>query len=224
MKKMVSFISALAMCAVMTAPMFSSAAEGDDSEVQDTTSSNTKTVTQDSTGEESKSDVEVTTTVSSTYTVIIPDGSIDIADPKDISVSAEKVVIDNGQALTVSVKSANEWKLMDEKEGSTASLTYTLTPEDKSALTGTDPVEILSVAAGAAWNSSATEKMQVAISGDAIMSGTYKDTLTFTVAVKDVPQQSENPANDQSGQGDNQKGEENNPTTEPTSQGDQSGT
>lgn len=203
MKKMVSFISALAMCAVMTAPMFSSAAEGDGTQdVQPTTSSGTKTVTQGSTEEEAKSDVEVTRTISSAYTVIIPDGSIDIAAPKSISVSAENVVIGIGEALTVSVTSANEWKLMDTKEGSTASLTYTLTPEGEgeSALTGADPVEILSVVAGAAWNKTVTKDMQVAISGDATMSGTYKDTLTFTVAVKDVSQQ-----------------------TEPTSQGDDNG-
>lgn len=220
MKKMVSFISALAMCAVMTAPMFSSAA-GDDSETPNTdgsTSSGTTPET-DAPSENTPSDtlrektitigssdkastVYLTSEIASTYTVIIPDGSIDLKESKDISVSAQDVVIDNGQVLTVSVKSANEWKLMDEKVGSNASLTYTLTPEGtEEALTGSGAVEILSVAAGEAWNSSVAKNMKVATSGDATMSGTYKDTLTFTVAVKDVPQQ-----------------------TEPTSQGDQSET
>lgn len=204
MKKMVSFISALAMCAVMTAPMFSSAAEDDGTQEAQPT---TKTVDENSIEEEAKSSVEVTKSVSSTYTVIIPDGSIDIADPKDISVSAQNVIIDDGQALTISVTSANEWKLMDTKEGSTASLTYTLTPNDASkALEGAGPAEILSVAAGEAWNSSVTENMTVAISGDATMSGTYKDTLTFTVAVGDATKQTEPTGQDD--EQSNQGGEE----------------
>lgn len=208
MKKMVSFISALTMCAVMTAPMFSSAAEGENPDTQETTSSLTdKTVTVDST--DTSSTVCLTREITSSYTVIIPDGSIDLKDPKDISVSAQNVVIDDGQALTVSVSSANEWKLMDEKEGSTASLSYDLTPDGAEALTGSEAVEILSVAAGTAWNSTVTKNMKVAINGNATMSGTYKDTLTFTVAVGDASQKIEDNTTEPTSQENSSENQEN---------------
>lgn len=185
MKKMVSFISALAMCAVMTAPMVSSATLSE------------KSVGADST--ENTSAVSMTKEVASSYTVIIPDGEIDLENPSDLSVSAENVIIDSGQTLEVSVKSANNWKLIDTKSGSTASITYSLTPQEEGAeaLTGEESVSVLSVEAGTSPAGKVEKILTAEVTGKPTMSGTYKDTLTFTVAVDGVQEDNDSQTQNQ---------------------------
>lgn len=172
MKKMVSFISALAMCAVMTAPIASSAAE----------------VNQDS--DPKTSTVTFTSEIPSSYKVVIPDGEVDLETPSELTISAENVMIADGEVLDISVKSANNWKLVDQKEGSSAALTYTLTPENETALSGEEPVSVLSVEAGTISADVITKKMTAEVTDTPVKSGTYKDILTFMVSVNE--QQAEN--------------------------------
>lgn len=198
MKKMVSFISALAMCAVMTAPMVSSATLSETSVGVDST--------------DKTSAVSITKEVVSSYTVVIPDGEIDLENPSDLSVSAENVIIDSGQTLEVSVMSENNWQLVDTKSGSTASITYSLTPKEEGAVafTGEEPVSVLSVEAGTSSAGKVEKILTAEVTGTPIMSGTYKDTLTFTVAVDDVQ---ENKGSQTENQPENPVQQEDEPTT-----------
>lgn len=159
MKKMVSFISALTMCAVMVAPVVSSAA------------------TIDISSESKSADVTLSKTVSSSYTVTIPDDMENIDTDSELTVSAADVIINKGQTLNVSVSSLNGWTL----DGDGGSFTYSLTPTDVSdgvALENGD--NVLMVASG---TTSASKTFTAAVTGNVTMAGTYSDTLTFTVSV-----------------------------------------
>ncbi|MCM1505802.1 MAG: hypothetical protein NC177_01525 [Ruminococcus flavefaciens] len=209
MKKMVSFISALAMCAVMAAPMASFADEVDDPNAGVGTSQGGQTDptdppkeddpeedgddiitgTEKTYSENEEGDITHTSYATlkvacpSVYTVIIPDGEIDITAKKqaNLKVSADKVLIGEGETLKVSV-SSNDWKLHDIKPNSKATIEYKLTKgetEVKNLTGGT----VLEVEAGTA-SGEATMIAKVDES-TIVKSGTYKDTLTFTVGVYD---------------------------------------
>lgn len=180
MKKLVSLISALTMCAVMTAPMVSSAT----TDVTLNTESKTSTF-------------NFTTTIDSSYTVTIPDGSADLSQPVDLMVSATGVCIKGNQTLKVDVSSANKWNLHDENSGDLAySLTaikettsedngITLTEGDvlvskETAKTVGESFTVLTVDAGTPADKAI---MRAKVEETAKMAGTYTDTLTFTVSV-----------------------------------------
>lgn len=203
MKKMVSFISALAMCAVMAAPMASFADLDGDLENQEVITTDGEDPTPDPTPDpeedgddivtgtetsysydetgESESESYATLKVEcpSVYTVIIPDGEIDITAEKQatLKVSASNVLIDEGTTLKVSVAS-DDWKLHDIKEGSKATIDYSITKEDGTPVTNG---AVLEVTAG---TKSKTETMTAKVDENTIVkSGTYEDKLTFTVGV-----------------------------------------
>lgn len=197
MKKMLSLISALTMCAVMAAPVASFASEPE-------TEPTTKTVTEASTYDEetdedgTSSDFELSQTVSESYTVVIPAGSADLDSPVDLTVSAKDVVINGNQVLTIDVSSANTWKLSDENSGD---LAYTLTSMKEETAEDEDGNETTALVAGEVLVSKGYDKksltvltinagtesgikyLQAEVVDTPTMAGTYTDTLTFSVAV-----------------------------------------
>jgi len=121
------------------------------------------------------------------FTVTIPANfTIDSTKKATADVSASNVMIAHGKVLEVAVSGddydvTGSWELIDEVEASNK-LTYTIgTTED-----GTDIVNnsvVLSVGAGEAYGSTVTETMHFTVIDELSKSGTYKDTLTFTVGV-----------------------------------------
>ena len=108
------------------------------------------------------------------YTVTIP-ADITVGG-EAISISAADVMIDPGETLKVSVASANSWKVKNGEEA----LAYKL--NDGTADIKADDTVVLSVAAGTATGSvDLTAELD---NVTATKSGTYTDTLTFTVAVE----------------------------------------
>lgn len=207
MKKLVSLISALTMCAVMAAPMVSSA-----------------TVVTEDESSATSSTVNCKTIVDSSYTVKIPDGAADLEDPVDLTVSATGVCIQGNQTLKVDVSSANTWNLKDANSGD---LAYKLTAmeevteevEEEVEVDGettlvkvTKPVldendapvlekggvlvskataetvgesfTVLEVEGGTA---DGKKIMRAEVEDTPTMAGTYTDTLTFTVSVAEKP-------------------------------------
>lgn len=130
MKKMLSLISALTMCAVMAAPVVSSAAE---------TELTTKSVTEQSTYNEDATDDEeqetqsklvVSKGIDTSYTVIIPAGTADLSKQSTLDVSAENVTLTPEEELNISVTSINSWSLVNEKDDK-VSIEYALKPTAK---------------------------------------------------------------------------------------------
>ena len=156
MKKIVSLILALVMMMSLSTVAF--AANTD--------------VTQESA---QTGNMTVKYTVSDGYTVSIPD---EIAIDGDATITATNVKIDPTKKLQVTVVSANQWLL---KNGADANVTlaYDLKIGDD-VLADSDVV--LEAAAG-------TETKSVTLSAaldtgvEATQSGSYTDTLTFTVAL-----------------------------------------
>lgn len=191
MKKMLSLISALTMCAVMAAPVASFAA--------------------DFTNTTGESTVKCKKFTSSSYIVTIPDGVADLKDAKELEVSATNVVIGAKQELNISVTSANNFSLVNteaEEGKDPAKIAYTLTPVAKEADASEDTegeVEntegkdgdtekeapkplingdsIISIAPEEAYNKTVTQKLIAASTDTAKVAGTYVDKLTFTVSV-----------------------------------------
>lgn len=115
------------------------------------------------------------------YTVTIPDDVTfaSAEESKAATVKAEGVVIDHGTSLKVAVKSDNYdagWKLADEKVGGDK-IDYTF--EANNIAVDNNGI-LLTVPAG-----QATGETTLTLKGPkaALKSGTYKDTLTFTVTV-----------------------------------------
>ncbi|MDE6834195.1 MAG: hypothetical protein K2J39_08155 [Ruminococcus sp.] len=104
MKKLVSLISAFIMCTVMTLPVFS-VAEEESEEVKN----DSKTFEHS----EMISNVELVDMFKSSYTVTIPDGKADLSKSVEFKISASNVVIGKNQTLDISVRSENEWRLLN---------------------------------------------------------------------------------------------------------------
>lgn len=126
--------------------------------------------------------VEVIYGVSEKYTVTIPaDITLTANHESDIEISASDVVIPYGNELTVSISSTNytdsKWYLVDSASASNK-LEYSIKNGENDVTSGST---ILTVAAGT------TEKQEVTLKAKlvdkATYSGTYKDTLTFSVNV-----------------------------------------
>lgn len=189
MKKMLSLISALTMCAVMAAPVASSAAALNTTEgVGDSSITYGIKGTENTPENERTSDVTFKKFKASSYVVTIPDGVADLSSAQELKVSAKDVLIGAKQMINISVTSANEFNLVntDSKE---KKVSYTLTPKvaegDTPATALTNESEpILSIAPEEAYDEAVTKTLIAVASDDTIkVAGTYVDTLTFTVSV-----------------------------------------
>lgn len=125
--------------------------------------------------------VEVTYGVSENYTVTIPANTTLTADGVNMDISASDVVIPYGNQLTVSISSFNyadnKWYLVDDANASNK-LEYSI-KNGENAVASDDT--ILTVAAGTTEVQTTT--LTAKLVGTATYSGTYKDTLTFSVNV-----------------------------------------
>lgn len=125
--------------------------------------------------------VEVTYGVSENYTVTIPANTTLTADGVNMDISASNVVIPYGNQLTVSISSSNyadsKWYLVDDTNASNK-LEYSI-KNGENVVASDDTV--LTIAAGTTEEQKAT--LTATLVGTATYSGTYKDTLTFSVSV-----------------------------------------
>ncbi|MBR0419247.1 MAG: hypothetical protein IJI66_08765 [Erysipelotrichaceae bacterium] len=96
----------------------------------------------------------------------------------NMSVSAQEVRIASGKKLSISVASANGWKLMY----STDEISYTLA---KGATTVTNNTEVLSVAAGSYSTTPTSQQLDFTLgsTSSVLYSEAYTDTLTFTAEI-----------------------------------------
>lgn len=120
--------------------------------------------------------------VSENYTVTIPaDITLSANGETDVEVNTSSVVVEYGKQLTVSVSSNNysegKWYLVDNANASNK-LEYSIKNGDD-AVASNDT--ILTVAAGTTVEQKVTLKAKLV--DKATYSGTYKDTLTFSVNV-----------------------------------------
>lgn len=156
MKKFFAILLAIAMMATMSVTAFAATIEGNEGTV------------------------EVTYGVEDSYVVTIP-ATIDLSEDaaSNMEISAANVVIGYGEQLTVSISSANyadsKWYLVD-TENAENKLTYSVKLGDADLASGD---VVLTVDAGTAETATAT--LTTALVGTATVSGTYKDTITFTV-------------------------------------------
>lgn len=123
--------------------------------------------------------MEVTYSVEPGYTVTIPETVTIGANGTSATVSAEDVVVNKGQYVSVTLASDNNFTVTS-GEGTT--LTYTVTKDGQPVAAGD---EILAVNPASADNGST--EITFAINDEIQYAGTYTGSATFTIAVKDVP-------------------------------------
>ena len=122
----------------------------------------------------------VTYSVAPAYTVTIPETVTIGADGTEKTVSAEDVVVEKGQYVSVTLAADNNFTV---KTTEGAELTYTVTKDGQPVAAGG---EILAV--NPADGKTGTATITFDIDESAIQyAGTYKGSATFTIAVKDVP-------------------------------------
>ena len=157
MKKLLALLLAIALMATLSVTAF--AAE------------------YDSTGDKG---MNVTYSVNQGYTVTIPETVTIGADGTSATVSAEGVVVNKGQYVSVTLAADNNFTV---KTAEGAELTYTVTKDGQPVAAGG---EILAVnpADGKTGSASVTFDIDEAAIQYA---GTYTGSATFTIAVKDVP-------------------------------------
>ncbi len=130
--------------------------------------------------------VEVTYGVEEAYVVTIPAAiTLSADEASTMEISASGVVIAYGAQLTVSVSSTNyadsKWYLVDTANAENK-LEYSVKNGENAVASGD---AILTVDAGTAETATATLTTQLV--DKATVSGTYKDTITFTVNVEAAP-------------------------------------
>lgn len=117
------------------------------------------------------------------YTVVIPDSVALNADGVGTAtLSASNVIIASGKTLNVRISGADyttAWELIDQADPDNA-VAYSI---KKSGAEIKNNDVVLSSASGANWNSSVSSVLDFAITGEIAKSGSYKDTLTFTVSI-----------------------------------------
>jgi hypothetical protein len=124
--------------------------------------------------------MNVTYSVAPAYTVTIPETVTIGADGTEKTVSAEDVVVNKGQYVSVTLAADNNFTV---KTAEGAELAYTVTANGEAVAAGG---EILAV--NPADGKTGSASVTFAIDESAIQyAGTYIGTATFTVAVKDVP-------------------------------------
>ena len=124
--------------------------------------------------------MNVTYSVAPAYTVTIPKTVTIGADGTEKTVSAEGVVVNKGQYVSVTLAENNDFTV---KTAEGAELPYTVTANGERVAAGD---EILAV--NPANGKSGTANITFDIEESAIQyAGTYTGTAIFTIAVKDVP-------------------------------------
>ena len=124
--------------------------------------------------------MDVTYSVEPGYTVTIPETVTIGADGTEMTVSAEDVVVEKGQYVSVTLAAENNFTVTT-AEGAT--LDYTVTANGANVAAGD---EILAV--NPADGKTGTATITFDIDETAIQyAGTYTGSATFTIAVKDVP-------------------------------------
>ena len=123
--------------------------------------------------------MEVTYSVAPAYTVTIPETVTIGANGTSATVSAEDVVVNKGQYVSVTLAADNNFTV---KTTEGATLTYTVTANGEAVAAGD---EILAVNPASADNGST--EITFAINDEIQYAGTYTGSATFTIAVKDVP-------------------------------------
>ena len=157
MKKLFAILLAVAMMATMSVSAFAATIEGE------------------------SGTVEITYGVEDSYVVTIPaDITLSAGAASTMEISAADVVIGYGEQLTVSVSSTNyadsKWYLVDTANAENK-LEYSVKNGENAVASGD---AILTVDAGTAETATATLTTQLV--DQATVSGTYKDTITFTVS------------------------------------------
>ena len=122
----------------------------------------------------------VTYSVAPAYTVTIPETVTIGADGTEKTVSAEDVVVNKGQYVSVTLAADNNFTV---KTTEGAELTYTVTANGETVAAGG---EILAVNTTDGKTGSASVTFEIEESA-VKYAGTYTGTATFTVAVKPVP-------------------------------------
>ena len=162
MKKLFALILAIALMATMSITV---SAENNTFNYDENPQSNGTTVTYE---------------VAPTYTVTIPETVTIGADGTEKTVSAENVVVEKGQYVSVTLAADNNFTV---KTAEGAELAYTVTANSENIAAGG---EILAV--NPADGKTGTATITFDIDESAIQyAGTYTGTATFTIAVKDVP-------------------------------------
>ena len=120
--------------------------------------------------------------VAESYLVMVPDAArIDQDGLGNINVSVSDALLASNATLKVYVTGdsyTNGYWHLTNRDNAANKLQYTISKN--SAALGADD-EVLSVAAGQAWNSTVTAALQLQLETDVSQAGTYSDTLTFVV-------------------------------------------
>ena len=124
--------------------------------------------------------MNVTYSVAPAYTVTIPETVTIGAEGTEKTVSAEDVVVNKGQYVSVTLAADNNFTV---KTAEGAELTYTVTANGENVAPGG---EILAVNPADSATGTANITFDIDES-DIKYAGTYTGTATFTIAVKDVP-------------------------------------
>lgn len=124
--------------------------------------------------------MNVTYSVAPTYTVTIPETVTIGANGTEKTVSAEGVVVNKGQYVSVTLAADNNFTV---KTTEGATLTYTVTKGGQPVAAGG---ELLAVNPASAAGGSANITFAIN-EADVKYAGTYTGSATFTIAVKDVP-------------------------------------
>ncbi len=124
--------------------------------------------------------MNVTYSVNPGYTVTIPETVTIGADGTEMTVSAEDVVVEKGQYVSVTLAAENNFTVTS---GEGATLTYTVTKGGQPVAAG-DEILAVNPADGKADTATITFDID---ESDIKYAGTYTGSATFTIAVKDVP-------------------------------------
>ena len=131
--------------------------------------------------------MEITYGVDSGYTVTIPANlNLTNTDPVEKVGSAEKVMIDYGKSLKVSIESDNysesKWYMVDTATGASSNkVQYTIKDGENSVASDDVVLEVKAGADGLSGSNTLTFQVPEVPT----KAGSYKDTLRFTVEVSD---------------------------------------
>ena len=117
------------------------------------------------------------------YTVTIPDSvALNTDGVGTATLSASNVVIASGKTLNVRISGAdyvNAWELIDQADANNA-ITYSIKKDEVEVKSGD---VVLAAASGDNWNSTVSAALDFKSTEASSKSGSYKDTLTFTVSI-----------------------------------------
>lgn len=117
------------------------------------------------------------------YTVTIPDSvALNTDGVGAATLSASNVIIASGKTLNVRISGADyvdAWELIDQADANNA-VTYSIKKAGAEVKSGD---VVLAAASGDNWNSSVSATLDFEITEAIAKSGSYKDTLTFTVSI-----------------------------------------